>query len=95
VSLLGRIDFKSLESDNPFGSIAAMLGVLGDNITPLVKLSLDEADYARWDDLAPVDRMEILTAIYEINRLGDYAKKAKGAWSKFRPNATASEKASQ
>jgi len=95
VGLLGKIDLKSLGGENPFASIALMIGALGDNITPLVQISLDAEDYSKWDELAPIDRMEILTAIYEVNRLADYAKKVRGAWGTFRPNATATEKASR
>jgi hypothetical protein len=71
VGLLGKIDLDSLGGKNPFATIAEMVGALGDNILPLVKLSLDGDDSAQWDALSPVDRMEILVAIYEINRLGD------------------------
>jgi hypothetical protein len=94
-ALVGRMDFGKLQGDNPIGAIGDFIATTGEQITPIIQVSLDKDDFARWDDLAPVDRIEIILALYEVNRIGDYVKKVREAWSRFQPNAKASEKRSQ
>lgn len=95
VGLLGSLDLTKLGNGNPFGSITSMVALLADKLPALVQLSVSQEDFARWDDLSPMDRLEILTAIFELNRIKDYAKKVQGAWGMYQPTAAVSASKSQ
>ncbi len=94
VGLLGSLDLTKLK-DNPFGSLTSMVALLADKLPPLVQLSVSQEDFARWDDLSPMDRLEIVTAVFELNRVKDYAKKVQGAWGMYQPTAAVSASKSQ
>jgi hypothetical protein len=84
MSLIGKVDWKELSGGDPFASAASMMRVVGRHLADLVKLSMSPDDFAGWDDMAPIDRATIFEAIFDLNRIGDYAKKVKGALSKFK-----------
>lgn len=89
VGILGKLDLKKLGTGNPFETAGSLMDLLGENLPELVKLSVSAEDFARFDDLAPVDRMGLLVAVFELNDLGAYAKKALGLRSLFPSNGTA------
>lgn len=95
VRLLGSLDLNQLGKGNVFGSVSSMIETIGGQIPALVQLSMSKEDYALWEEMSPIDRLEVLTAIFELNRIADYAKKVQGAWGMYRPNATASPSKSQ
>ena len=89
VSILGKLNLGKLSAGSPWETAASMMDLLGDNVPELVRLSVSQEDFARWDELAPVDRLDLVTAVFEVNQLAAYAKKALGLRNHFPSNGTA------
>lgn len=95
VDLVGKFDLNKLNEPDPIATLAKMIEILGDRAPALAELSMEKADFARWDEYSPPDRFEILQAVFDLNYLGAYAKKVLGAWRAYLPIATASESSSR
>lgn len=95
MDLIGKVDLKAVSGADPFGSAASLMRLVGAELPALVKLSMSADDFAGWEDLAPIDRATIFEAIFEINRIGDYAKKLQGAFGKFRTEKASGPSSSQ
>jgi hypothetical protein len=92
---LGKVDLKKLAGGGIFQHLEELIDLLGDSMLELVKLSISPEDFAKWDELAPIDRLEVQLAVFEVNRLADYAKKVREVWSTYRPSAPAAGSSSR
>ncbi len=89
VSILGKLDLTKLSGANPLATAESMMDLLGENVPQLVALSVSEEDFSKWGELAPIDRVGLVAAVFELNALGAYAKKVLGLRSHFMSNGAA------